>query len=337
MTQGYLICTSVLLVWQLSRFDEYTSFSLLLALAFYDLCAVLSPCGPLKALVGLMQERNIPLPVNCRSCDDRLWCSERPFKIYPLIFNVTCVMQGLLYEANLSRKSSFDGSNRTSRASSCGSISRSRGSSFRNNSRNARNWLLRQPLDEENSPTEIEIISPMECRDSITRRNVLAVSDVTLNSYHTEATALFRTDCVDVEEKCSTDLGLSDGIRTIDMNTVMSKGDERMSSKSASARLSLKYISFPNSSRSSQSSSVSSPLEAQYRSQKEGEDTEFNNLQKSVNNGNDNDVDVDVDVDTSVSSSSSSSTPSGKCLTIHDYADRPISHIIYNCWQYAVV
>lgn len=68
VTQGYLICTSVLLVWQLSRFDEYTSFSLLLALAFYDLCAVLSPCGPLKALVGLMQERNIPLPVNHPSC-----------------------------------------------------------------------------------------------------------------------------------------------------------------------------------------------------------------------------------------------------------------------------
>jgi presenilin 1 len=63
MTQGYLICTSILLVWQLSRFDEYTCFSLLAALAFYDLCAVLSPCGPLKALVGLMQERNVPLPV----------------------------------------------------------------------------------------------------------------------------------------------------------------------------------------------------------------------------------------------------------------------------------
>ena len=80
MTQGYLICTSVLLVWQLSRFDEYTSFSLLLALAFYDLCAVLSPCGPLKALVVLMQERKVPLPVNGLSysnskSDDCVWCS----------------------------------------------------------------------------------------------------------------------------------------------------------------------------------------------------------------------------------------------------------------------
>ena len=149
----------------------------------------------------------------------------------------------------------------------------------------------------------------MERKESITRRNVLAVSDVNLNSYHTETTTLFCPDFVDVEEKCSADFGLSDGIRTIDLNTVMSKGEERMSSKSG--RLSLKYISFPNDSRSSQSSSVSSPLEAQYRSQKESEDAEFINLQKAVDNDN------DVDVDTSISSSSSS-TPSGKWLTIYD-------------------
>jgi len=62
VTQGYLVCTSVILAWQLSRFDEWTAWALLVVLAFYDLCAVLSPCGPLKALVGLMQERNEPLP-----------------------------------------------------------------------------------------------------------------------------------------------------------------------------------------------------------------------------------------------------------------------------------
>lgn len=62
VTQAYLVCTSVILAWQLSRFDEWTAWALLVCLAFYDLCAVLSPCGPLKALVGLMQERNEPLP-----------------------------------------------------------------------------------------------------------------------------------------------------------------------------------------------------------------------------------------------------------------------------------
>jgi presenilin 1 len=50
------------MAWNLSSIDEYTCWALLIALAFYDLCAVLTPCGPLNALVGLMQERGEPLP-----------------------------------------------------------------------------------------------------------------------------------------------------------------------------------------------------------------------------------------------------------------------------------
>jgi Presenilin len=49
------VATSVIMAWQLSRFDEWTGWALLCVLAMYDLCAVLSPCGPLKALVNLMQ------------------------------------------------------------------------------------------------------------------------------------------------------------------------------------------------------------------------------------------------------------------------------------------
>jgi len=60
ITQGYLICTSVILAWQLAHFDEYTSWTLLFMLAIYDLCAVLTPCGPLKALVNLMSQDDSP-------------------------------------------------------------------------------------------------------------------------------------------------------------------------------------------------------------------------------------------------------------------------------------
>lgn len=62
VTQGYLVATTVILAWNLSKFDEWTCWALLVALAFWDLCAVLTPCGPLQMLVGLMQQRNEPLP-----------------------------------------------------------------------------------------------------------------------------------------------------------------------------------------------------------------------------------------------------------------------------------
>lgn len=60
VTQGYLICTSVILAWHLDYFDEYSTWALLFMLALYDLCAVLTPCGPLKALVNLMSRDNAP-------------------------------------------------------------------------------------------------------------------------------------------------------------------------------------------------------------------------------------------------------------------------------------
>jgi len=60
VSQGYLIATSVILAWQLSHFDDVTAWCLLIMLALYDLCAVLTPCGPLKALVHLMSEEDSP-------------------------------------------------------------------------------------------------------------------------------------------------------------------------------------------------------------------------------------------------------------------------------------
>jgi presenilin 1 len=60
ITQMYLICTSVILAWHLSYFDAWSIWTLLFMLALYDLCAVLTPCGPLKALVNLMSKEGAP-------------------------------------------------------------------------------------------------------------------------------------------------------------------------------------------------------------------------------------------------------------------------------------
>lgn len=60
VTQAYLVCTSVILAWHLSYFDVWTTWALLFMLALYDLCAVLTPCGPLKALVNAMSEEGAP-------------------------------------------------------------------------------------------------------------------------------------------------------------------------------------------------------------------------------------------------------------------------------------
>mmetsp|Transcript_3472 Transcript_3472/g.4275 ORF Transcript_3472/g.4275 Transcript_3472/m.4275 type:complete len:626 (+) Transcript_3472:899-2776(+) len=60
ITRAYLVATSVILSWQLSHFDDWTAWTLLIMLALYDLCAVLTPCGPLKALVNLMSSEDAP-------------------------------------------------------------------------------------------------------------------------------------------------------------------------------------------------------------------------------------------------------------------------------------
>jgi len=60
INQMYLVLTSVIVAWQLSNFNEWMAWSLLIMLALYDLCAVLAPCGPLKALVNEMSKENAP-------------------------------------------------------------------------------------------------------------------------------------------------------------------------------------------------------------------------------------------------------------------------------------
>ncbi|KAL7551418.1 hypothetical protein ACHAWF_014606 [Thalassiosira exigua] len=60
INQAYLVATSVIVAWQLSYFNAWMAWALLIMLALYDLCAVLTPCGPLKALVKQMSKEDAP-------------------------------------------------------------------------------------------------------------------------------------------------------------------------------------------------------------------------------------------------------------------------------------
>lgn len=59
---GYLVMVSVILAWEFSMWPEWTTITFCVVFACYDLCAVLTPCGPLKYLIGLIQEKQAPLP-----------------------------------------------------------------------------------------------------------------------------------------------------------------------------------------------------------------------------------------------------------------------------------
>eukprot|EP00960_Hanusia_phi_P049837 759818-Hanusia_phi.AAC.2 len=61
--QVYLVIASCIMAWVLSRyFPDWTTWALLFGLSVYDIFAVLSPCGPLKALVELSQDRGDAIP-----------------------------------------------------------------------------------------------------------------------------------------------------------------------------------------------------------------------------------------------------------------------------------
>ncbi|TMW57213.1 hypothetical protein Poli38472_003138 [Pythium oligandrum] len=59
---GYLVMVSVILAWEFSMWPMWTTLIFCFMFAIYDLCAVLTPCGPLKCLIALIQEKQAPLP-----------------------------------------------------------------------------------------------------------------------------------------------------------------------------------------------------------------------------------------------------------------------------------
>ena len=62
LKQGYLVVTGVVTAYMFTFVPEWTTWTLLIAMALYDLYAVLVPGGPLKVLLSTATQ--CPLP--CR-------------------------------------------------------------------------------------------------------------------------------------------------------------------------------------------------------------------------------------------------------------------------------
>ncbi|GAV69966.1 Presenilin domain-containing protein [Cephalotus follicularis] len=62
LRQGYMVCLGIIVATWFTKLPEWTTWALLVALAVYDLVAVLAPGGPLKLLVELASSRDEDLP-----------------------------------------------------------------------------------------------------------------------------------------------------------------------------------------------------------------------------------------------------------------------------------
>ena len=60
MKQGYLILTGCIVAYVFTWIPEWTTWTLLVMMALYDLCAVLTPGGPLKARRAAASPAHLP-------------------------------------------------------------------------------------------------------------------------------------------------------------------------------------------------------------------------------------------------------------------------------------
>ncbi|XP_044500141.1 presenilin-like protein At1g08700 [Mangifera indica] len=77
LRQGYMVCLGIFVAAWFTKLPEWTTWTLLVALAVYDLVAVLAPGGPLKLLVELASSRDEELPALVYEARPTVSISER--------------------------------------------------------------------------------------------------------------------------------------------------------------------------------------------------------------------------------------------------------------------
>ncbi|XP_031104563.1 presenilin-like protein At2g29900 [Ipomoea triloba] len=158
VTQGYLVVIGVLVAYWFTMLPEWTTWVLLVAMALYDLAAVLLPGGPLRLLVELAISRDEDIPA--------LVYEARP------VINHDSVPRGTVIQRRVWRERSGNGSDSIENLDARPELNPNSSSSLDSSARNDQNETNLVSAEEGRSTREedSELSAPLIQHSSITAR-----------------------------------------------------------------------------------------------------------------------------------------------------------------------
>nr|GMC69618.1 presenilin-like protein At2g29900 [Ipomoea batatas]GMC73759.1 presenilin-like protein At2g29900 [Ipomoea batatas]GME13455.1 presenilin-like protein At2g29900 [Ipomoea batatas] len=158
VTQGYLVVIGVLVAYWFTMLPEWTTWVLLVAMALYDLAAVLLPGGPLRLLVELAISRDEDIPA--------LVYEARP------VINHDSVPRGTVIQRRVWRERSGNGSDSIENLDARPELNPNSSSSLDSSARNDQNETNLVSAEEGRSSREedSELSAPLIQHSSVTAR-----------------------------------------------------------------------------------------------------------------------------------------------------------------------
>nr|GMC71951.1 presenilin-like protein At2g29900 [Ipomoea batatas] len=158
VTQGYLVVIGVLVAYWFTMLPEWTTWVLLVAMALYDLAAVLLPGGPLRLLVELAISRDEDIPA--------LVYEARP------VINHDSVPRGAVIQRRVWRERSGNGSDSIENLDARPELNPNSSSSLDSSARNDQNETNLVSAEEGRSTREedSELSAPLIQHSSVTAR-----------------------------------------------------------------------------------------------------------------------------------------------------------------------